>query len=78
MSVQIAVRLSNETVAFIDEIVQSGRAGSRAEVVARALAREQRRERSLRDLDILRQGESGEDEFGPMHAYLARRPLDID
>jgi mRNA interferase MazF len=43
MSKQIAVRLDDDLVAFVDEIVQSGRERSRAAVVTRALERERRR-----------------------------------
>jgi Arc/MetJ-type ribon-helix-helix transcriptional regulator len=52
MSKQIAVRLSDELVEFVDEIVKSGRARSRAAVVARALERERRRLAAERDAEI--------------------------
>ena len=42
MSKQIAVRLPDELVAFIDDVVESGSERSRAAVVARALERERR------------------------------------
>jgi Arc/MetJ-type ribon-helix-helix transcriptional regulator len=53
MSKQIAVRLSDDLVAFVDEIVESGRQRSRAAVVSRALEREQRRMVAARDAAIL-------------------------
>jgi antitoxin MazE3 len=53
MSKQIAVRLPDELVAFVDEIVASGRERSRAAVVSRALEREQRRTVAARDAEIL-------------------------
>jgi Arc/MetJ-type ribon-helix-helix transcriptional regulator len=53
MSKQIAVRLSDELVAFVDEQVTSGAERSRAAVVSRALAREQRRAIAARDAEIL-------------------------
>ena len=53
MSKQIAVRLPDELVAFVDEIVESGRERSRAAVVTRALEREQRRAVAARDAEIL-------------------------
>lgn len=59
MSKQIAVRLPDELVAFLDEIVDSGRERSRASVVTRALEREQRRMVAARDAAILAQ--SGQD-----------------
>jgi Arc/MetJ-type ribon-helix-helix transcriptional regulator len=53
MSKQIAIRLSDELVAFVDKIVESGRERSRAAVISRALEREQRRMVSTRDAEIL-------------------------
>jgi Arc/MetJ-type ribon-helix-helix transcriptional regulator len=53
MSKQIAVRLPDELVAFVDETVRSGAGRSRATVVARALERERRRMRAERDAEIL-------------------------
>jgi Arc/MetJ-type ribon-helix-helix transcriptional regulator len=53
MSRQIAVRLPDELVEFLDRLVQRGAATSRAEVVARALQRERRREIAARDAEIL-------------------------
>jgi Arc/MetJ-type ribon-helix-helix transcriptional regulator len=53
MSKQIAVRLPDDLVEFVDEIVGSGRERSRAGVVARALERERRRMVAARDAEIL-------------------------
>ncbi len=53
MSKQIAVRLPDELVAFVDEVVGSGAERSRASVVARALDRERRRAAAERDARIL-------------------------
>jgi Arc/MetJ-type ribon-helix-helix transcriptional regulator len=53
MSKQIAVRLSDELVEFVDGIVESGREHSRAAVVVRALERECRRLTAERDAEIL-------------------------
>ncbi len=53
MSKQIAVRLPDEVVQFVDEIVHSGAERSRAAVVARALQRERRRALAARDAEIL-------------------------
>jgi Arc/MetJ-type ribon-helix-helix transcriptional regulator len=53
MSKQIAVRLDDDLVAFVDEIVHSGRERSRAAVVTRALERERRRMIAARDAQIL-------------------------
>jgi Arc/MetJ-type ribon-helix-helix transcriptional regulator len=53
MSIQIAIRLPDDMVAFIDELVRRGDAGSRAAVVSRALERERRRKVAERDAAIL-------------------------
>jgi Arc/MetJ-type ribon-helix-helix transcriptional regulator len=53
MSKQIAVRLPDELVAFVDEVVDSGREPSRAAVVTTALERERRRTVAARDAEIL-------------------------
>jgi Arc/MetJ-type ribon-helix-helix transcriptional regulator len=53
MSKQIAVRLSDDLIEFVDEIVESGRERSRAAVVTRALERERRRLAAERDAEIL-------------------------
>ncbi len=59
MSKQIAVRLADELVEFVDELVQSGTERSRAAVVTRALERERRRVIAARDAEIL--ARTGED-----------------
>jgi Arc/MetJ-type ribon-helix-helix transcriptional regulator len=53
MSKQIAVRLPDDLVDFVDEIVDSGAGRSRAAVVTRALERERRRVVAARDAEIL-------------------------
>jgi len=53
MSKQIAVRLPDELVAFVDELIDSGTGRSRAAVVRRALERERRRLVAVRDAEIL-------------------------
>jgi Arc/MetJ-type ribon-helix-helix transcriptional regulator len=53
MSIQIAVRLPESLVRYLDPAVAEGRASSRADVVAHALMRERRRETAERDLAIL-------------------------
>ena len=53
MSKQIAVRLSDDLVEFVDEVVSSGKERSRAAVVARALERERRRMIAIQDARIL-------------------------
>jgi Arc/MetJ-type ribon-helix-helix transcriptional regulator len=58
MSKQITVRLPDELVDFMDQLVATDKATSRASVVARAMERERRRELAARDLAIL--GEYGD------------------
>lgn len=53
MSTQIAVRLPDELVEFVDALVASGHARSRASVVERALERELRLRIAERDAVIL-------------------------
>jgi Arc/MetJ-type ribon-helix-helix transcriptional regulator len=53
MSKQIAVRLPDELVDFVDDLVESGTERSRAAVVSRALKRERRRAIAARDAEIL-------------------------
>jgi Arc/MetJ-type ribon-helix-helix transcriptional regulator len=53
MSKQIAVRLPDHLVAFVDDLVSHGDAASRAAVVSRALERERRRKVAERDAAIL-------------------------
>jgi len=54
MSTQIAVRLPDEMVAFLDRAVADGRASSRAALVASAVEREMRRLLAEQDADVLR------------------------
>jgi Arc/MetJ-type ribon-helix-helix transcriptional regulator len=53
MSKQIAVRLADDLVEYVDQVVSSGQQRSRAAVVTRALERERRRTVAARDAEIL-------------------------
>jgi Arc/MetJ-type ribon-helix-helix transcriptional regulator len=53
MTTQITVRLSDDLVTFVDDLVSHGDATSRAAVVSRALERERRRKVAERDAAIL-------------------------
>jgi Arc/MetJ-type ribon-helix-helix transcriptional regulator len=76
MSKQIAVRLPDELVAFVDEVVESGGERSRAAVVTRALERERRRAIAARDADILLR--TGPDpELQGLAEYAVRLPSDL-
>ncbi|WP_100497732.1 ribbon-helix-helix domain-containing protein [Geodermatophilus chilensis] len=74
MSTQIAVRLPEELVEFIDRLVTDGRAPSRAAVVSQALQRERRRELAARDAAILAAAE--DDDLDALAEHAARTPLD--
>ena len=75
MSTQIAVRLPEELVRFVDQLVADGRADSRAAVVSRALERERRREFAARDAAILATGED-DDDLTTLAQRAAQMPLD--
>jgi Arc/MetJ-type ribon-helix-helix transcriptional regulator len=77
MSKQIAVRLPDELVEFVDEVVGSGSERSRAAVVARALERERRRAIAARDAEIL--ARTGPDpELDGLAEYAADRSVTAD
>jgi Arc/MetJ-type ribon-helix-helix transcriptional regulator len=73
MSKQIAIRLPNELVDFVDGMVESGAERSRATFVARALERERRRAIAAHDAEILARGGPDHD-LASLAAYAA--PLD--
>ncbi|WP_167148871.1 hypothetical protein [Actinomyces sp. ZJ308] len=71
MSVQIAVRLPDDMVSFLDEAVAHGLAPSRTALVTQALEREMRRQAALRDTEILEQ-QGASDELDDLVAWSAR------
>ena len=76
MSKQIAVRLPDEIVEFLDVQVSEGRAKSRAVIVGRALERERRREVAARDAEIL--ARLGDDpDMDRLAAHVADAPIDL-
>lgn len=78
MSTQIAVRLPEDMVAFIDDLVRRGEAASRAAAVSRALDRERRRLIAERDAQILA-GTADDKDMDDLAAYAASTPLaDLD
>lgn len=81
MSIQIAVRLPDEIVAFIDDAISRGDAPSRAAVVLRALERERRRMLAERDAIILAaaaSADASDDDFDSLAAHLSTTAIDID
>jgi len=69
------VRLPDDIVDFIDQLVHNGQASSRAVVVARAIDRERRREIAARDAAILARIDTDFDLDG-LAKHAARTPLD--
>lgn len=70
MSTQIAIRLPDDLVAFLDRSVAAGEAPSRAALVARAVEREMRRQAADHDAAIL--GEKGAaDDLDSLVAWTA-------
>jgi Arc/MetJ-type ribon-helix-helix transcriptional regulator len=77
VSTQIAVRLPDELVAYVDEAVAAGRARSRADLVARLLARDARRHRAEQDLKRLaRRGALADPEALAVALATAATPLE--
>jgi antitoxin MazE3 len=76
MTTQIAVRLPDEIVAYLDQQVASGDAPSRAAVVTRALERERRRDVAERDARIY--AAAGLGELDDLATWAASQPLDLD
>jgi Arc/MetJ-type ribon-helix-helix transcriptional regulator len=77
MSKQIAVRLPDDLVDFVDEVVESGARRSRAAVVTHALDRERRRMVAARDAEIL--ARTGPDpELAGLAEYVAGLPSELD
>lgn len=77
MSKQIAVRLPDDLVDFVDGLVSQGKANSRAVVVTHALERERRRAVAARDAAIL--ARAGEDpDMDSLARHAARTPLDLE
>jgi Arc/MetJ-type ribon-helix-helix transcriptional regulator len=75
MTKQIAVRLPDDLVDFVDQVVGTGRQRSRAAVVTSALERERRRMHAARDAEIL--AASGPDpELAGLAEYTAGLPID--
>ncbi|HEY7323484.1 MAG TPA: ribbon-helix-helix protein, CopG family [Streptosporangiaceae bacterium] len=77
MTIQISVRLADETVERLDELVARGDAPSRASVIERALAREFRRLLAERDAAILASAGADAD-LDALAEYAARARPDVE
>lgn len=78
MSKQIAVRLPEDLVDFIDREVDQRHVDTRASFVLKALERERRRLIAARDAAILAKRTTADDDFDALAAHAASAELDID
>lgn len=78
MSKQIAVRLPEEVVDFIDAEVEQRRIESRASFVLKALERERRRLIAARDAEILAAQTTADDDFDALAAHVSTFEMDVD
>jgi Arc/MetJ-type ribon-helix-helix transcriptional regulator len=79
VSTQIAVRLPEDLVAYVDAAIAEGRVKSRAELVARLIARDARRHRAEQDLRRLAErGALRDEEMLAIARATADTPLPID
>lgn len=77
VSIQIAVRLPDELVSYLDQAVAAGRAKSRAELVARFIAKDARRQRAEEDfLKLVEAGALFDEEAVAIARATSRRPID--
>ena len=74
MSTQITVRLPESLVEYVDSVVDSGRAASRASLVTRALERERRRMIAERDAAILA-AEPLDPDMDALTGFVATTPM---
>jgi Arc/MetJ-type ribon-helix-helix transcriptional regulator len=75
MTRQIAVRLPDDLVEFIDGLVTSGQSSSRAAVITRAVERERRLQVAARDVAIL-SGAEPDPDFDALAEHVVHMPLD--
>ena len=78
MSIQIAVRLPDQLVNSLDELVDSGVARSRASVIERALLRELRYQRMLQEVEILNSGIGVDEDLDALARFSGNVALDVD
>lgn len=77
MSTQIAVRLPDDLVQFIDDLITAGRFDSRAAVVTRELRRLQRRVAAENDAGIYR-AEGDDPELEAIAEHRSRYSVRLD
>jgi len=74
---QITVRLPDDLVRSVDDLIASGDARSRASVVEQALERHLRRVLAERDAAILAATSDDPDDLDALAAWAATRPVDL-
>ncbi|MHB1171922.1 MAG: ribbon-helix-helix domain-containing protein [Lacisediminihabitans sp.] len=77
MSKQITIRLPDDLVEFLDDLVASGAEASRASIVTRALKRERRRSAAMRDVEILKNSPVDPD-LDAFAAWAVSQPIGLD
>ncbi len=80
MATQIAVRVPDDLLDFIDSQVDAGKAESRADLVRRALERERHREAAEAEVEILA-ALAGADPYPDLAGFAseaAQQPMHID
>lgn len=77
MTTQIAVRLPDDIVAFMDELVTGGHEPSRAAVVTKALDRTRRQAAAERDARIYAASQEPSD-LDELIAWVSAHPADLD
>ena len=78
MSIQIAVRLPDQLVNSLDELVTSGAARSRSSVIERALLRELRYQHMLQEVEILNSGLGVDGDLESLARLSSDVVLDVD
>ena len=78
VSIQIAVRLPDQLVNSLDELVDSGAARSRASVIERALLRELRYQRMVQEVEILNSEIGADEDLDSLARFGSGLPLDVD
>jgi Arc/MetJ-type ribon-helix-helix transcriptional regulator len=78
MSIQIAVRLPDQLVNSLDELVDFGAARSRASVIERALLRELRYQHMLQEVEILNSDIGVDEDLDFLARLSSNVALDVD
>jgi metal-responsive CopG/Arc/MetJ family transcriptional regulator len=77
MTQQIAIRIPDDLVGYLDEAVRSGAGSSRAAIITRALERERRRDAARRDVAILAAA-GGYPDLDALVRFTSAGSIDVD